>query len=95
MRSFAPRIDLLATNGDHLRFVPAAMAKALVDGGGAEIAHQNSRIRAIKLVESAATSLVRIEEPSTGTWHTPPFSVREKLDTGHVLWRHHRRCTYE
>ena len=26
---------------------------------------------------------------------TPPFPVREKLDSGHVIWRHHRRCTDE
>ena len=32
---------------------------------------------------------------TTGDCLVPRFSLREKLDSGYVLWKHHPRCTYE
>jgi hypothetical protein len=42
-------------------------------------------------IEFAATHLFRTGPP-TGDWGGVRFSVPEKLDTGHVVWRHHARC---
>jgi hypothetical protein len=35
-----------------------------------------------------------IGKPTDG-WTSPPFVVRERLDGGFVLGRHHPRCTYD
>lgn len=72
----------------------AAAHRRLSYSGGAEIHNQNDRVKKIRLVATASTHLVRIGEP-TGNWGQLPFSVREKLDSGHVLWKHHPRATYE
>jgi hypothetical protein len=85
---------LVSTSDEVIRHIPAAFAKALVDGGSAIISEGNGKIRAVRLVTTAAT-LQRIGPASSGSWHTQPFAVREHLDGGGVVWRHHPRSTYE
>jgi hypothetical protein len=31
--------------------------------------------------------------PPTGAWGAPPFVVREKVDCGATVWKHHLRAT--
>jgi hypothetical protein len=66
----------------------------MVANGSAAVANQNGRVKSIALLECAATHAQRIGAP-TGDWASPPFSVREKLDGGGIIWRHHSRCLYE
>jgi hypothetical protein len=70
------------------------MAAAMVAAGSAEVAHQNGRVKSIRLLTTAATHATVIGPP-TGDWGAPPFSVRQRLENGYVTWRHHPRCTYE
>jgi hypothetical protein len=70
-----------------VRYIPGELARAMVAAGTAEIHNANGKAKSIRLVETAATHLVRIGEPSDG-WLAPRFSVREKLDNGGVVWRH-------
>jgi hypothetical protein len=77
-----------------IRYVPAAFAQALVNLGRAAASASNGRVRTIRLIETAATH-ARMIGPPTGTWVAPPFAVRERLDSGFVLWRHHPRSCYE
>ena len=63
----------------------------MVAAGTAEIASVNGRVRSIKLMASAATHAERIGEPE-GRALGVRFAVREHLDCGAVVWRHHRRC---
>lgn len=94
MRSYAAKVEVLAPNGfDCVRHVPAAVARALVDGGQAEVMHQNGRVRSVRLIQTAGTHAELIGPP-TGNWLAPRFVVREKLEGGGTVWRHHARCTY-
>ena len=76
----------------HLYRTTAPAAEFLVAEGRAEIAQANGRVRAVKLVETAQTHAQRIGEASAPAYGTK-FVVREKLYSGHVVWRH--RCIYD
>ena len=93
MRAFASRCELLTYGGDHLRYVHAEFARAMVAAGGAEIAHQNGKVKSIRLLQCAATHLVRIGEP-TGRWGGVRFHRRVNLDCGARIIEHHPRATY-
>jgi hypothetical protein len=90
LRLFAPKIELLTAAGNHLRFVPAELARAMVANGTAEAINARGKVRSIRLSQPAAHFAERIGEP-TARWCGPPFAVREKLDCGYVIWRHHPR----
>ncbi len=66
------------------------MAKAMVDAGAAAIHNSNGKVKSVALLPTA--HLIRIGEPTVGWLATPPFSVRERLDCGGIVWKHHRRC---
>jgi hypothetical protein len=93
-RVFAPKVELVTSAGTHLRYITAALAKAMVSADAATIHNENGKVKAIRLVRTAAVYLQVIGPPS-GDWKTPPFCVREKLEGGFVVWRHHRRSTDE
>jgi hypothetical protein len=90
MRVYAARTELVTSSGSHLRFIPGAMARAMVNAGHAEVANQNGRVKSIRLIATAMDFARRIREPTPG-WNSTPFVVRERLGGGFV-WRHHPRC---
>jgi len=71
---------------------PRAVASALIDAEHAIVAHENGKVRSIRLIASASTHALRIGGP-IGECKGVRFAVREKLDSGHVVWRHHRCST--
>jgi hypothetical protein len=91
VRTYAVKTQLLASSGDHLRYLPGALARSMVNSGTAEIANQNGKVRSIRLIATATTFARRIGEATPG-WTTAPYSVRERLECGGVIWRHHSRC---
>src|SRR5215469_2277339 len=86
VRVFAVKTELLTPGGSHLRFVPAAMARAMVNAGNAVVANANGRVKSVCLV-TAVSFAPMIGPPSDG-WLAPQFSVREKLNCGAVVWKH-------
>ena len=64
------------SNGDVLRHVPAALARAMVDGGSATIANANGRVKSARLVESAATHATGSVSRRTGTSGSGSASAR-------------------
>ena len=64
-RGSTARVELIASNGDHVHYIPGALAKAMVAAGSAAIHNQNGKVRGIKLLESARTHLQRIGPPMT------------------------------
>ena len=94
MRRYHARIELLDANQSHIRFLPGPLAEAMVNRGGATIANANGKVKSVQLAQPASWFAQRIGPP-TGDWGGVRFSVREKLEGGHVVWRHHPRCTYE
>lgn len=94
MRAFAAKCEVLAPGGDHVRFVPGRLAAAMVSGGTAAVANANGKVKSVRLVECAQTHAQRIGEPAASALLGTRFVVREQLDGGGVIWRHHPRATY-
>jgi hypothetical protein len=74
-----PQTELVDANGRHIRYVPGEMARAMVAGRHAEIAHQNGKVRSIRLV-TAATSHAQMIGPPTDSWLAPRFPRRVRSD---------------
>jgi hypothetical protein len=72
---------LLTPSGEHVRFIPGELARALIDGGIAEVAAGNGRVRSIKLVQTAQTSAVRIGEASAA-WATSDPATHQRTTHG-------------
>jgi hypothetical protein len=94
LRRFHARVALLALNGDHVRFIPGGLAFTMVESGAAAISEGNGKIRSVRLLEAASSHALRIGPPSEWSLGVR-FAVREKLDCGAVVWRHHARATFE
>jgi hypothetical protein len=93
LRSYAGKVALESSTGWHLRYLPADLARAMVDAGHAEIAHQNGRVRGIRLLTAASTHARRIGQPTVATGpESVRFTRKAKLDLPAVLWEHHPRC---
>jgi hypothetical protein len=50
-------------NGDHIRYLPAAMTKEMVDGGHADVANANGKVKSIRLI-TAASGYARMIGPA-------------------------------
>ena len=62
-----------------------------IASGAAVVGETSGQVRSIRLAQPASGFAERIGDP-TGRWGAVPFSVKEKLDTSHVVWKHHPRC---
>jgi hypothetical protein len=85
----------MSSLGQHIRYVPAAMASAMVIGGAAEPGRSIGRIRSVILLRTAEFSAHRVGSPSE-----PPLGVRfyrwQRLDeSASRIVEHHPRCLYE
>jgi hypothetical protein len=67
-RAFAPKIEIVTASGEHLRFVPGELARAMVAAGSAEIENANGKVKSVRLIQTAASHAHRIGEPTPG-WH--------------------------
>ena len=94
MRAYARRCEVVNANGEYVRAVPAALASHMVAQGIAAVHNMNGKVRSIRLLECTATHALRICPPSAPDPFGVRFCVTEKLDTGHVVWRHHPRSLY-
>ncbi len=91
LRSFASRVDLLTTSGDHVRYLPGELARAMVDGGAAAIHNENGKVKSIRLIVAASSHGLMIGPP-TGDCRGTKFVRREVLELSNVkVWAHHPR----
>jgi hypothetical protein len=94
LRVYAVKTELVSTTGQHVRYVPGPMAQALVAAGHAEIAHQNGRVKAVKLLATAATHARMIGPPTDGLPSGVRFTRWVRLDGSATrVVEHHRRAT--
>lgn len=63
---FHQRVALQRSGGEHLRFVPGNLARALVSGGNARVPDSGGKVRSISLI-SSASSVAEIIGPPTGS----------------------------
>jgi hypothetical protein len=95
LRVFMVKTELVDAAGQHVRYVPGALARAMVAAGHAEIHNANGKVRSIRLL--AAPDLVRIGDASVPT--RPPATrftrwVRLEQSATRVI-EFHPRSTYE
>ena len=94
MRAFAAKTEIVTTTGQHIRYVPAAMAAAMVSSGHAAIHNGNGKVKAIRLTQPATTH-GRMIGPASDGWMTPKFTRRVRSDDHRLVWwEHHPRATY-
>jgi hypothetical protein len=93
--TYLPRVALTSITGDHIRYVPGALAGAMVAGGSA-LAVGPGKVRTVALVGVASTLAHRIGEPSPPTPGGTKFYRWRRLDaSASRIIEHHPRCTYE
>ena len=85
MRVYGKTVEVVTPSGEHLRRIPTALAKAMVAAGHAEIAHQNGRVRSIKLIVAASSHAVRIGEPTPASLGGVRFTRRVRSED-HAFW---------
>lgn len=92
--AYHSRIEVQSTNGGHVRYVPGALASALVDGGTASPGPVvGRRIRTVLLARSAAACAERIGEPGDGRATGVRFYRWTHLEaSGTRIVEHHPRC---
>jgi hypothetical protein len=91
-RRFAPKTEILTASGEHLRFVPGELARAMVAAGSAAIENANGKIRSVRLIQTAASHAHRIGEPTPPGIGGTKF-VRRVRSENHafVWWEFHPR----
>jgi len=93
--SFSPKVSITTTQGEHIRYVPAALAGLLVQAGTAEPRPTSGRVKAVALVQCAATHAERIGEPSATSSVAVRFTRWVRLDvSASRVCEHHPRCLY-
>jgi hypothetical protein len=91
--AYHSRVAVQTTNGGHVRYVPGALASALVDGGTARSGSSSGRIRTVLLERSAAACAERIGEPGDGRATGVRFYRWAHLEaSGTRIVEHHPRC---
>jgi hypothetical protein len=93
-RAFHQRVALMNSTGQHVRYVPGAMAHAMVLGGAAHLEDTAGRVRAVTLARPAA-SFARTIGPPTEGGMSVRFTRWRRLDESAArVIEHHPRCLY-
>ena len=93
MNRYAPKVALLNSYGNHLRYVPATLAEAMVCNGAAAPVDSAGRVREVSLICTADTHAQRIGEPTMQA-SSVKFYRWTNLDCGARIVEHHPRCFY-
>ena len=76
--------------------MPIVVARSLVDTGSAVISNCSGKVKAVKLVATAATHARMIGPPTVATGpESVRFTSKAQLDIPALLWEHHPMCMYE
>jgi hypothetical protein len=92
MRRFAPKVELLDSSAQHVRYVHGELARAMVAAGSAAIENMNGKVKSVRLIQTAAGYAHRIGEPSPPGIGGTRF-VRRVRSENHafVWWEFHPR----
>jgi hypothetical protein len=95
MNGYARKVALVTANGEHLRWVPAAFAAALVENNGAYASETKGRCREIFIARPVSSYASRIGNASTGFPAGVRFHRWRRLDeSASRIVEHHPRCLY-
>lgn len=93
---FSQRVSITSSTGNHIRYIPAALAGAMVAGGSALPATSQGKIREVALVSAASSHAQRTGEPSSAQAPGIRFFRWVRLDrSASRIVEHHPRCLYE
>jgi hypothetical protein len=91
--TYHTRVALTTTQGNHVRYVPGNLARAMVTGGSAAPAPTPGRIKSITLTQPASTSAEKIGPPGEGRATGVKFWRWTHLpESGARVVEHHPRC---
>jgi hypothetical protein len=93
--TFFPRVAITSSTGSHIRYVPRALASAMVADGTATPGDGPGRVGSVSLVRIAATHAQRIGEPSNLGLGVRFYRWRRLDASATRIIEHHPRCTYE
>jgi hypothetical protein len=94
MRQFAPKVELLTPDAQHLRWINGALAQALVEAETAAVSNANGRIKSIQLTARIEALALRVgpATPLTATSFGVRFVRRVQSEAG-TYFEHHPRAT--
>jgi hypothetical protein len=85
----------MTTAGEHLRYVPSAIAQALVVTGAASPDNSVGRVRGVFIARPTSAFAQRIGPPSESTSMGVRFTRWQRLDASACrIIQHHPRCFY-
>jgi hypothetical protein len=93
-RVFHQRVALMSHAGDHIRYVPSALASALVTGGAARADGSAGRVRSVVLARSAESQAQRIGPPTDGGLSQRFYRWTRLDESASRIIEHHPRCMY-
>jgi hypothetical protein len=91
--TYHSRIAVENAQGVHVRFIPRALAEAMIRGGSATPQKSVGKIRVIVLVRTAATSAHRVGDATPGHSFGVRFTRWITIGQSRVI-EHHPRCLY-
>jgi hypothetical protein len=62
----AHKTELVDSNGQHMRYLPGPLARAMVAAGSAEVANANGKVKSIRLIATASSHAHLIGPPTGG-----------------------------
>jgi hypothetical protein len=97
LRGFAVKTELLTSNGQHIRYLPGPLARAMVDARSAEIGNANGKVKAIRLIATASSYAQIIGPPGDGRATGVRFTrwVRLEESATRFIEHHPRSWDYE
>jgi hypothetical protein len=63
LRTYSVKVEVLGSCDQHILYVPGPMARAIVAGCSADVAHQNGRVKSIRLIATASMRATMIGPP--------------------------------
>jgi hypothetical protein len=94
-RAFHQRVAITSSGGQHIRYVPAAIAGAMVAGGAAMADASAGRIRSVVLVRTAASFATPVGPPSFAGIGVRFYRWQRLDESASRVVEHHPRCTHE
>src|SRR5690349_15263895 len=92
--TYQPRVAIVNSAGEHVRYVTAAMASAMVAVGAAAPQTGGGRVRAVSLTRPASTFAERIGEPTGRATGVRFYRWVHLEQSAARVVEHHPRCLW-
>jgi hypothetical protein len=90
--TFHSKVAMVTGFGSHIRYVPGALAQALVVGGAAAPQPGAGKVRAVAITRPASTHALRIGDATGRATGVRFYRVEALPESGAMIYQHHPRC---